>query len=55
MIETLSIGFYNFYLKSYSEELEKEFQNEKPCDKYTIYKRLSNLKRKVNKKYRFVI
>lgn len=50
MNEALAVGYYNNYLKSYSEELEKELANEEPCDKYTMYKKLNKIKRRVNKK-----
>lgn len=53
VIEILSVGFYNFYLKCYSDELRKEFESEKPCDKYTVYKKLSRIRRNTNKKYFF--
>lgn len=50
VIETLSVGYYNYYIKKYSEELQKEFADEEPCDKYTLYKRLSKVRRNVDKK-----
>jgi hypothetical protein len=48
--EDLSVGYYNKYLKLYSEELEREFAEEDPYDKYTLYKKLSKIKRKVSKR-----
>lgn len=50
MIKTLSTGYYNFYMKKYSEELSKEFADEQPTDKYTLYKRLSKVRRNVDRK-----
>lgn len=53
MIETLSVGYYNYYIKKYSEELQNEFQDEEPCDKYSLYKKLTKVRRTVDKKYLF--
>ena len=50
VIETLSVGYYNFYMKKYFEELQAEFGDEKPCDKYTLYKRLTKVRRNVDRK-----
>lgn len=50
VIETLSVGYYNYYIIKYSEELQKEFEDEKPCDKYTLYKKMSSVKRRVDKR-----
>lgn len=38
-------------MKKYFEELQGEFGDEKPCDKYALYKRLSKVRRNVDRKY----
>ena len=50
MIETLSVGYYNYYMKKYFEELQKEFADERPTDKYALYKRLTKVRRTVDRK-----
>jgi hypothetical protein len=45
------VGYYNFYVTKYAEELEKEFGDEKPSDKYTLYKKLTSVRRTVDRKY----
>jgi hypothetical protein len=44
VIETLSVGAYNYYILQYSEALQEEFKSEEPLDKYTLYKKLSKIK-----------
>lgn len=50
VIETLSVGYYNYFIKKYAEELQREFADEEPCDKYTLYKRLARVRRNIHKK-----
>lgn len=50
-METLSVNYYNLYLKKHSEELQVLFADERPVGKYTLYKKLNRAKISVDRKY----
>ena len=40
----MSVGAYNYYILQYSEALSREFSDEQPLDRYTLYRRLNRIK-----------